>query len=118
MSHSTHKHNSATVYGLWSSAAQRHLRRFRYRLYAPNGHRSSDGMACACHDSCCPGGLGGVLRRAAPLCDQHEGIVNLERFGSDEPLSVACTDRYATSASDRYQRIDKVITLRLGIVEL
>ena len=58
------------------------------------------------------------MGRASPLCDQHEGIVNLERFGSDEPLSVAYTDRYATSASDRYQRIDKVITLRLGIVEL
>jgi hypothetical protein len=58
------------------------------------------------------------LRRAAPLRDQYEGVVNFERFGSDEPLRIGCTNRYATSAGDRYERIDKVIALRLRVVKL
>src|SRR5262245_8183725 len=57
--------------------------------------------------------LGRVLRCAAPRRNQHERVVDFERIGGDEPLGITCTDRYAASARNCYQRIDEVVMLRL-----
>jgi hypothetical protein len=65
-----------------------------------------------------PSHLGRVLRGEASLRDQHKGVVDFERFGGDESLSIANADRYAASTRNRDERIDEVIILCRWIVKL